>query len=203
MELVELFKQYTGRNGFYNIMPIANLKSVMEYGLLSNARAVNIEHCSVAMQEIQEKRDLVEVPNGKLLHRYANLYFDPRNPMMYKRRFEDICIVRIKPEILNTPGAVVADQNASSKYVKFSEPAEGLKLLDYRMVYAKDWRDEDQFTYMKKKSHKCAELLIPDRVPPEFIDAIAVKNTQDQDRVKMLVHSNIVICLQPHLFFID
>ena len=44
------------------------------------------------MAEIQGRRDLVMVPNGRSLHEYANLYFDQRNPMMFKRRNEDICV---------------------------------------------------------------------------------------------------------------
>ena len=55
-------------------------------------RAKSIKHSSVAMSEIQGRRDLVMVPNGRSLHEYANLYFDPRNPMMFKRRNEDICV---------------------------------------------------------------------------------------------------------------
>lgn len=201
MKLVELFKQRTGKTGFYNIMPIENLESVMERGILSNESAKGIKHSSVAMAEIQEKRDLVMVPNGRALHEYANLYFDPRNPMMFKRRYDDICVLKISPDILYTPGAVVTDQNASSKYAQFNEPADGLSVLNCKLVYAEDWTDDDHFAYLKKKSYKCAEVLIPDRVPPEFIEAVAVKNIHDMERVTTLVHSNIIVCVRPKLFF--
>lgn len=70
------------------IMPIANLSSIMQYGILSYDRAAKLRHHSVAMQPVQERRDGKAVPQGLRLHQYANLYFDARNPMLFKRRHE-------------------------------------------------------------------------------------------------------------------
>ena len=99
-------------------------------------------------------------------------------------------MLKINPEIIYTPGSVVTDQNASSKYAQFNETADGLSVFNCKLVYAENWTDDDYFAYLKKKSHKCAEVLVPDRVPPEFIEAVAVKNTHDMERVTSLVHSN-------------
>jgi hypothetical protein len=66
------------------IMPIGNVPSVMEHGILSYERAARLEHHSVAMQEIQDKRDQKQVPSGLRLHQYANLYFHARNPMLFR-----------------------------------------------------------------------------------------------------------------------
>ena len=83
MKPSELFTEITGQTGLYNIQAIDNIPSIMQWGLLSNERAEHIKHKSIAMQEIQDRRDTVIIPNGLSLHKYANVYFDPRNPMLY------------------------------------------------------------------------------------------------------------------------
>ena len=92
----DIFMRVTGKTGLYNIMPFRNISSVLSLGILSNFLAEKLPHVSVAMNEVQSRRDKVNVPNGMPLHQYANLYFDARNPMMYKRQDEDICVLKIK-----------------------------------------------------------------------------------------------------------
>lgn len=203
MGLAKQFIEATKHNGFYNIMPISNLPSVMAHGILSNEKVKSINHSSVAMPEIQERRDLVEVPNGLKLHQYANLYFDARNPMMYKRQNEDICVIKVKADVLDIPDVVIADQNASSKYACFMTPEMALIFLKYDRIYAEDWRDDDLIAYMRKKSYKCAEVLVPHHIPSEYIEAIAVKNESDKAKVEQLVPSNMIVCVKPHIFFKD
>lgn len=79
------------------IMPIANAHSVMTNGILSHEQAAKLAHRSVAMAEIQDRRDKVHVPGGLRLHQYANLYFHARNPMMFKRKDQagSLCVLRV------------------------------------------------------------------------------------------------------------
>lgn len=101
---------------FQCIMPLENIPSVLKLGILSNERSAKIEHRSVAMEDVQEKREQKHVPGGLKLHQYANLYFHARNPMLYKRKSEtnNLCVLRVSTEILQLPGVVFADCNASS-----------------------------------------------------------------------------------------
>src|SRR3954468_8285242 len=109
---------------FHCIMPIGNIPSIMEHGILSHERAAKLKHHSVAMQEIQDRRDKKQVPGGLKLHQYANLYFHARNPMMYKRKGEaaSLCILRVSTRVIAIEGAVISDQNAASDYVRFLHP---------------------------------------------------------------------------------
>lgn len=59
------------------IMPIGNITSVQQNGILSHELAAKLPHHSVAMQVIQDKRDQKSVPGGLKLHQYANLYSTP------------------------------------------------------------------------------------------------------------------------------
>ncbi len=79
---------------FHYITHIDNLKSICEKGILSYNRANKLAHISIAMQEVQNRRDNKQVPGGRPLHEYVNLYFCARNPMLYLRRnkHSQICI---------------------------------------------------------------------------------------------------------------
>ena len=92
----------TKQSGLYNIQAIDNVQSIMRYGLLSHEKGKKIALISIAMQEVQDRRDVKKVPNGLGLHQYANLYFDPRNPLLSSRREqnEDLCILKIDASIL-------------------------------------------------------------------------------------------------------
>ena len=156
---------------FQCIMPIANVPSVMEYGLLSYEQAAKLKHHSVAMQEVQDRRDHKQVPGGLKLHQYANLYFHARNPMMFKRkdRVADLCVLRVSIDVLKLDGVVMSDSNAASNYVRFLHPTQW-KLLDFDDIYAMDWRHQnDPIAYYRHSARKCAEVLVPHRLPPNLI----------------------------------
>ncbi|MCL4178250.1 MAG: DUF4433 domain-containing protein [Verrucomicrobia bacterium] len=126
---------------FQCIMPLDNIPSVVKLGILSNERAAKVPHYSVALELVQERRDLKHVPGGLKLHQYANLYFHARNPMLFKRKVTaaTLCVLRVSTEVRHIDGVVFADRNASSDYVRFLHPRqEGV--LDYDAVFALDWR---------------------------------------------------------------
>jgi len=136
-----------------------------------------IAHESVAMQEIQERRESVRLPNGRRLHSYANLYLYARNKTMSKirARHRELCVLRIDKSILLEETAIVADQNASSKYVRFSPGLAGLRRIDKETVFAEDWRHPgDQIAEWRHGSAMCAEVLLPDAVPPRYINGLYV-----------------------------
>jgi len=153
------------------ITPIANLPSIMKRGILSHRRAESVGHESVADESVQDLRRGKRVPNGRMLHEYANAYSDARNPMMYKRldRRAELAVVRISPNVLDISGTVIPDGNAASGGTRFDSSPEGLLGLDGQRVYAEDWTDPDTWTYFEKKRQRCAEVLIPDSIPREFL----------------------------------
>ncbi len=121
----------------HNIMPIANIPSVMAHGILSHQDATRLVHADVSMQAIQDRRDKVQVPQGLKLHQYANLYFHARNPMLYKRldQVESLCILRVSLDVFKIDGTVLTDQNASSSYARFFPPT-ALNQLQLEQIYS-------------------------------------------------------------------
>jgi hypothetical protein len=153
------------------IMPIANLASVMANGILSYERAAQLQHDSVAMQPVQDRRDQKRVPQGLRLHQYANLYFHARNPMLYKRLNEaaHLCVLSVSTDVLGLDGTVITDCNAASDWVRFLHPRQWAA-IDFDDVFAEDWRHPgNPPRYYQHKSRKCAEVLVPHRVAPQMV----------------------------------
>jgi len=167
-------------------MPLVNVPSVLQHGILSHERAAKLKHHSVAMQAIQDRRDKKQVPGGLKLHQYANLYFHARNPMLYKRKSEavNLCVLQVSTEVIRLDGVVVTDRNAASDYVRFLHPSQS-HLLDFDAIFAPDWRHpNDEIAYHRHRSQKCAEILVPHRIDPGFIAGAYVVNSDTAVRFR-------------------
>lgn len=186
----------------HNIMPLANIPLVLQHGILSHEEAAKLPHDSVALSEIQERRDIKRVPGGLKLHQYANLYFCARNPMMYRRKNEAaaLCVLRVEKHVLTLPNVVLSDQNAASDYVRFLKSPEGLRELNYDLIFATYWTSDDPFDYWHRKSIKCAEVLVPHRVSVDFIVGAYVLNAAAEAKL-LEAGFNRPVTRNPNLFF--
>jgi hypothetical protein len=138
-----------------------------------------------------------------MLHQYANLYFCARNPMLYLRlnQKDSLCILRVSKEILKCEGIVISDRNASAyDYVKFYESPKGLHHIDFDLVFAEYWTDTDKFEYMRKKSIKCAEVLVPHCVEAGYIEGAYVANETAKVNLENKGFSK-PIAINAHMFF--
>jgi hypothetical protein len=185
------------------ITPLANVPSILSHGILCHRRAARIRHESVAKQRVQDDRAKVRVPGGKPLHEYANLYFCARNPMLYLRKsmHQQLCVLRINPNVLDLPGVVVADQNAASSYCRFSAAPAGLAYVDHAKVFADYWtHPDDPIAEWRHKSMKCAEVLVPDFVDPKFITGAYVSDS-GSSAVLAQQAPGLQVAINAHLFF--
>lgn len=190
------------------IASMKNVSSIVKYGILSHTRVQRVTrgtHVSVADPSIQDRRAKVTVPNGLKLHDYANLYICARNPMMslilYKRWATkmDLCVLRVSPAVLDIPGTVVTDQNAASKYVAFAAAPAGLHLVREDLTFAESWKHADQIVEWRHKAAKCAEVLVPHRVPPEHLTGVWVAHAEAK-RAFDTLGVQLVAEINPHLF---
>lgn len=198
----QLFYRKTKKQSVYNIQAISNIPSVIRNGILSYNLVNKMIHVSIAMSEVQNKRDNRCVPNGGLLHSYANAYFDPRNPMMYKRQemAQSLCVLAISSVILDFEGTVVSDGNAASDYSRFYAPEEGMERLEFARIYDKSWTDKDFNKQKIKKRIKCAEILVPNKIAYDYVmGAIVVDEHAKQELQSSGFQKEIVIA--PKVFF--
>jgi hypothetical protein len=179
-----------------------NVQSILRRGILSNSRASKVDHTSVAMQEVQDRRAKKDVPGGRKLHEYVNLYVCARNPMLYKRQDQhlDLCVLRVSTDVLDLPGVVVTDANASSDYVRFAAAPAGLSIVHREATFAEYWTDPNPIVQLRKKSAKCAEVLVPDTVDSQFIMGAYVSCQTAADRLNGL-GTGIGVSINPHMFF--
>lgn len=189
----------------YFIALISNVQSIIKHGILSHNKSVKLPHDdSIAMQEMQEKRKIKKIPGtNKKLHDFANLYFDAHNPMLSRRRDQnaEICVLRINAKVIGLPNVIIADRNASSDYVRFYPVSRGLAAIDKDRLFARYWTHRDnQYEEWAHKSVKCAEVLVPDKVEPQYILGIYVANQTALDTIKKL-RTDLTVCIKSDIFF--
>lgn len=173
--------KYTMIEFLYNINALKNLPSIFSYGLLSKNRLrKNYAHQEVDLSnpDVQNRRDYIKIANHGELHDYANLYFDARNPMMYNiinhKDLDDLCIICIDKGVLDLEDTIVTDRNAASELALFEKPEKGLKFINFELVFAQYWEDPDYLEKAEKKAIKCAEVLVLNKVPIEYLVKIKV-----------------------------
>lgn len=182
---------------------IDNVASILTKGILSHRLAEKVPHGSVAMQEVQDRRRNKKVPGGRMLHEYVNTYFSARNPMLYLRKdaHADLCVLRIKVTILDIEGVIVTDRNAASSIARFSSVTNGLELIERELVFAEYWHHpEDELASANHKSIKCAEILVPNYILPNYIFGAFVSCNQSKRRLKDIA-PQLPITVDAHLFF--
>ena len=90
--------------------------------------------------------------------------------------------------------------NASSQYVRFLEIGQAGE-LDLEAIYSRDWRHpDDRIAYLRHKSRMCAEFLVPDRLPPEFIRGAYVVDIAARNRLRSTGFA-LSITIDKDLFF--
>lgn len=179
-----------------------NVISVLKQGILSHNCMKKLKHISVAMPEIQERRSKKVVPNGRPLHDYVNLYFNARNKMLFKikDRHTELCVLRISTDVLDLRGVIISDQNASSDYVLFVSAPDGLRVVDRDKVFAERWTHPDHISTWIHGSIMCAEVLVPDRVDPRYIQGAYVSCNESKEAFDSL-DTGIEAIINSHLFF--
>lgn len=160
----------------HGIMPIAHLASVIEHGILSRARAERLRRPPAMLKVDPDGRDAQSVPRGRRLNEYARLYFHAGNPTLFERQGEaaGLCVLRVSTEVLELPGTVITDGDASSDYVRCLSPSQS-EVLDFDDIYSVDWwHPGDLARGFQHRYRKCAEVLVPDRVEPRFLNGAYV-----------------------------
>ena len=123
--------------------------------------------------------------------------------MMFRlaSQHRSLCVLAVDALVLDLPNVMVTDQNEGSGYVRFYPSATGLVALDYGMIFAEDWTDADQIMCWRKKSAKCAEVLVPDAVSPRHLLGAHVSCQETAQAVHMESAGQLTTHANPGLFF--
>jgi len=195
----------------YYITHIDNVQSILQKGILSHERVENenIKYTPIYNKEIISKRHEIKVPDGRNLWSFANLFFKARNAMLYRVIFDpinpinpnDVIVLGIRKDILNHQDIFVTTGNAASSYSKIlpiSHLNEVVQIV--KDIMKKDyWTDEDG-----SKRKTMAECLVPDSVPPEYVQSIYVVSDEAMDKVKDALQGYLPLhnfVKEPSIFF--
>lgn len=192
------------RNLYY-IAPIQNLPSILREGILAHRLVVerDIQFTSIYDSKIVHNRRERKISDNTTLWDYANLYFQPRNPMLYRIVLEQgvdtVAILAVRPDILSMEGVYVSLGNAASKESDILPASKGLPRLQRELgqILRSDW-----WGYYGTKRKIMAECLVPERVPPEFIHSIYVASRSVASQVEEKIRpSPIPVIAEPYMFF--
>jgi hypothetical protein len=193
--------------GLYYITHVDNISSMLQKGIFSHERieSEKIPFTRIYDEGIVSNRHTITVPDGRNLWHFANVFFEARNPMLYRvvheKTEDDIAILALRPEILERPDIYVTTGNAAHSLSDILYPVEAKKYLSEiikNSVGVEWWNNEDG-----SKRKIMAECLVPDMIPSALIQAIYVAKHKIQDKVKQIIkRDDIPVIVEPSMFFL-
>ncbi len=189
----------------YYITHIDNLTSILAQGVLSHEKieAERVRPTPIYDADIVSRRKQITAPDKRSLWSYANLYFQPRNAMMYRvvqeKDANNLAVVGVNKKVLNEQGSFITDGNAAHETTQFYYPSEGLKVIRKQWsIIRNDWWNRDDGS----KRKIMAEFLIPSHVKSEYIQTVYVANNSVQDSIqKNIGNFNVTVSSEPDMFF--
>ncbi|WP_072620453.1 DarT ssDNA thymidine ADP-ribosyltransferase family protein [Spirulina major] len=200
-------------DGLYYITHVDNIISILQHGILSHAavEAQDIKPSVIYNSSVIDKRKKKEI-EGKSLWYFANLYFQPRNAMLYsliRSRLEhsDLAIIFLEKSILDRNDIFISNGNAAHQETRILPIREARQYFQKlkEQVDQEWWNDHDG-----SKRKLMAECLVPDRVAPDYIQGIYVSTAKVLEKVKKRLKDQlklgvsidrITISSDPKLFF--
>ena len=190
--------------GLFYITHVNNINSILRHGILSHALVEKrkVQSTPIYDAQIVSNRRERKTPDGESLWDYANLYFQPRNPMLYRvineKDKKNIAIVEVRPDILKQPNAFISTGNAASLPSDILPVKGGLKAIHqmWKIINSEWWNDTDG-----SKRKIMAECLVPELVPSNLIQAIYVANHSIAEKLRSNLQSNVPVIPEPHMFF--
>ena len=177
----------------------------MRRGILSHANIEKegIGYTPIYDKQIVEARKDILTPDRTPLWSYANLYFNPRNPMLYRvtreKSVKELVVIAINPVILNQNDIYITTGNARAWQSEILTRDQGLqRMKEIRKNFEIEWwTDEDG-----SKTKIMAECLVPDKVPSDFIQCIYVSSYRVAESIKTKFPDiKVDFIPEPHMFF--
>jgi len=185
----------------YHMTHRLNVKSILQNGILSHSDAhQGFNAVDIADNEVNIRRSRKETFNGRNLHSYVPLYFNPKNPMLYARKKiqDDIVILAIDRSVINDKNSIFTDGNAASVNTVFYNSLSDLDNLDWKCIRGNSWNEIED-----GKRKRCAEVLVFPKIEVCYVSGIYCSNQNTLNYVKPQVPEGLAIEMKvnPELFF--
>lgn len=170
----------------FHMTEVSNLKNILEYGLLSHneAHSKGLNKTDIALQDVNQRRANKKPIYEISLHDYVPMYFNPKNPMLYRRKQiqNNIVILAIDRRVIYQNKSIFSDGNAASDATKFYNNLSDLVRLNWQCIHNEYWTD-----YVDGKRIKCAETLAHPKIPIKYVKKIHCNSIQTKNIVDKMV----------------
>lgn len=109
---------------------------------------------------------------------------------------DSLAILRVDASVIDLRDVIVSDRNAASDDVIFRPAEPGINALVEEEVYAEWWNHSRD-----ARQKRCAEVLVPNRVPPEYIIGAYVRNMDCAVTLTGICPHGFTIDVEPHRYF--
>ncbi len=188
----------------YYITHIDNLPSILERGIFCYDRVEGekLDPIPTYNGNIADQRNY-KTTDGKELWYYANLYFQPRNALMYRflhqHHLKDLAVIGIDKKVLDEPEVIITNGDAGNEITRFYNLSEGMKILKkQRSIIENDWWNNSDGS----KRKMMAECLIPNYIKQAYIRSVYVADDTIRNEIQKIVgNSKIQVDSEPDMFF--
>lgn len=180
----------------FRMTHIDNISHMIRYGITHrSSQNANKEFVSIGDTSLISTRNSFHLNNGRCIGDYIPFYFGRRTPMLYVIQNgynsashtapEDIVycassvqqIIDLGLDFVFTDGHAV--DRLTEQYSK-SDVAKIIKVLDWKAIHAKYWKDDDD---LDKKRRKEAEFLVLGDIPYEGVLGFIVYNEDAKEKL--------------------
>jgi O-acetyl-ADP-ribose deacetylase (regulator of RNase III) len=194
----------------YYITHKDNLASILKNGILSHdeINRRGIEYARVYNEDIVSARGEKKAPDGRSLWEFANLFFQPRNPMMYRvidprttpnGGPQNIVVVGVRRSVLHRNDIYITNGNAANNATIFYPGSEFGRLQPSLMkdIDKKFWKKVDG-----SKRKIMAECLVPKAIRPDYIEEVFAPNSEVAAELRTKFRDpNVHVIPEPEMFF--
>lgn len=191
---------------FYRIDLVDHLPGIFREGVICRNQ-VKISS-DISDPEIQVGRHNKHVPCSPehTLHDYVPVFFAPKPPMLSARREQqnDIVYLHLDPKILLLEGTVFTDGNARSNGTRFFHELADLDELNWHILRALYWNSDDPQEHYENKRARSAEILVPGKIPVEYIKMISVYDQSAFQQLSALLdklNMQLPVKIDPSLYY--
>src|SRR5690606_33020996 len=166
----------------------------------NQARTNHLTKVDIADNQVNDRRSRLEPIYNRSIHDYVPLYFNPRNPMLFRRNNiqNDIVILAIDRNILYQENVLFTDGNAAANATSFYNNPEELNNLSWSCINAEYWND-----IVDGKRLKCSEVLVFPNIQTNAIKKIFCNNEQTRIFITSKLNNfpNIEAEINSNLYF--
>lgn len=194
-------------DGLFYITHIDNLASILEHGILSHneIERQGLDYEAIYDGQIVSRRRFTRTPANRSLWEYANLYFQPRNPMLFRVTKEisnrDIVVIKVRKKVLSGEDVLITDGNAAHSQSQFYPYSTDVIKGIQKSLGLEYWNDTDG-----TKRRIMAECLVPNRVSPDLFECLYVgTNNGTAARARDIVAQvglKLNVIAEPRMFFL-